>query len=178
MESKVTGGYIGGIGKDDEEKYRTMKTWRNKGPCVEGNDSRIKEMRSRCKGDWEKSLEFQSTVRNGHIQGEEIDAIKAIVLGKDYNESILNDTRFLKGHVGDFQFMSNGLKAVKKKVIEGKESSAEIGTSKPCDLSGKSVDKFSSDVVDEIGLGKVDLSQAGLNLDMCNVISNDKERSS
>ncbi|KAK8636427.1 hypothetical protein V6N13_124173 [Hibiscus sabdariffa] len=97
---------------------------------VELENKIIYRQRSRCKGDWEKSLEFQSTVRNGHIQGEEIDAIKAIVLGKDYNESILNDTRFLKGHVGDFQFMSNGLKAVKKKVIEGKESSAEIGTSK------------------------------------------------
>ncbi|KAK8573933.1 hypothetical protein V6N13_096864 [Hibiscus sabdariffa] len=131
------------------------------------------------------------------------------------------------------QFMSNGLKVVKKKVTEDKKSSVETKTSKqgekedlgfgfksprkswaevvqrnlesgpnsgtlnpietitiraredlsdmgllnkqvgrPCDLSGKSGEKFSSDDVDEIGLGKMDLSQACLNLDMCNVISN------
>ncbi|KAK8575119.1 hypothetical protein V6N12_062795 [Hibiscus sabdariffa] len=44
---------------------------------------------------------------------------------------------------------------------------------RPCDLSGKSIEKFSSVDVDEIGLGKMDPSQAYLNLDMCNVISND-----
>ncbi|KAK8714563.1 hypothetical protein V6N13_149753 [Hibiscus sabdariffa] len=42
-----------------------------------------------------------------------------------------------------------------------------------CDLSRKSIEKFSSDDVDEIELGKMDPSQACLNLDMCNVISND-----
>ncbi|KAK8633341.1 hypothetical protein V6N13_014187 [Hibiscus sabdariffa] len=77
-----------------------------------------------------ESEEFQSTVRNGHIQGEEIDAINAIVLGKDYNESSLNDTRLLRGHVGDFQFMNNGLKVVKKKVTEDNKSSVETETSK------------------------------------------------
>ncbi|KAK9016632.1 hypothetical protein V6N11_079127 [Hibiscus sabdariffa] len=157
---KLLGDIQGDIGKDDEEKYRTMTVGRNKGPCEEGIESRIKELIIRWtvkrelenkiiyrqRGELEatkgtgreapllesssESEEFQSTVRNGHIQGEEIDAINAIVLGKDYNESSLNDTRLLRGHVGDFQFMNNGLKVVKKKVTEDNKSSVETETSK------------------------------------------------
>ncbi|KAK8575120.1 hypothetical protein V6N12_062796 [Hibiscus sabdariffa] len=89
---KLLGDIQGHIDKDDEEKYRTMTAGRNKGLCVEGSESRIKEVINQkirkmgeleaTKGTGREALllesssesesmeeeeEFQSKVRNGHI---------------------------------------------------------------------------------------------------------------
>ncbi|KAK8714564.1 hypothetical protein V6N13_149754 [Hibiscus sabdariffa] len=96
---KLLGDIQGDIGKDDEEKYRTMTSERNKGPCVEGTESRIKEV-------------VNQKIRKvlGHIEEEDLRKLKRCLVGESstgVSISIIQN-KLIKRGLGDIKVQRLG----------------------------------------------------------------------
>ncbi|KAK8575948.1 hypothetical protein V6N12_063596 [Hibiscus sabdariffa] len=110
--------------------------------------------------------DLQSPKKNRHSQVEEFDAINAILLGKENIDSGLNDILLLSGQIGDFQFMSDGLKVINKKEMEDEETLGEVGALKQGNVDDQGI---SSKSQGEVGLmlSKGTWSQDPLILTVC-----------
>ncbi|KAK8675583.1 hypothetical protein V6N13_033649 [Hibiscus sabdariffa] len=96
---KLLGDIQGHIDKDDEEKYRTMTAGRNKGLCVEGSESRIKEV-------------INQKIRKvlGHIEEEDLRKLKRCLVGESstwVSISIIQN-KLIKRGLGDIKVQRLG----------------------------------------------------------------------